>query len=205
MKYKHLVLKQNVKDHYYHRAKKENFAARSVYKLQHIQERYQVLKKGQRVLDLGAAPGSWSEFVALKIGRQGHLVAIDQRPLAQRAMSMIDKSACQFEFIEASVMDELPEGLGKFEVVLSDLAPWTAGTKFLDSFRALELVQRAFDIAQAQLAPGGSLIVKLFQSEDSMALAKIWKKRFRLGKLYKPPSTHKESKEIYFVGCGLSA
>lgn len=194
--------KSHVKDHYYHKAKAESFSARSVYKLQHIQERYHVLKPGQRVLDLGAAPGSWSEFAASVIGRQGTLVAVDERDLSASAMKRIEEAGCGFQSIHGSVLEPLPMNVDKFDVVLSDLAPWTGGTKFLDSFKALELVQRAFDLADSHLRVSGHLVVKIFQSEDSMALAKIWKNRFEFAKLFKPPSTHKESREIYFVGCG---
>ena len=192
--------KEHVKDFYFYKAKKEKYSARSVYKLKNIQEKYKILSKGNSVMDLGAAPGSWTEYLIECIGKKGHLWAVDQQSLSITALQKIEKMGLDFEFLQQSVLDPLPNNLPPMDVVVSDLAPFTSGAKLVDSARSLELVTRAFDLAQKQLKPGGHFVVKLFQSEDTVAASKDWGKSFKLSKLYKPPSTHKESKEIYFVG-----
>lgn len=154
------------------------------------------------MLDLGASPGSWTEYLVELIGKTGLLVALDERDLSITAKAKIKKRGCDFLFFQQSIFEPLPKKLAalQFDCVVSDLAPLTSGPKLVDSARSLELVNRAFDIAQAQLKVGGHFVVKLFQSPDSVETAKSWEKAFKLAKLYKPPSTHKESKEIYFVG-----
>jgi 23S rRNA (uridine2552-2'-O)-methyltransferase len=194
------VKKNHVQDHYFHKAKREKYSARSVYKLKHVQEKYRILQPGSSVLDLGAAPGSWSEYVVEIIGPKGFLCALDHRPLSEKALQRIHQHGCGFRFIEASIYNDLPLDLENFDCVLSDLAPWTAGSKLVDSSRSLELVGRAAEIALLKLSEGGNFVVKLFQSEESIQAAKSWEKHFKTAKLVKPPSTHKESKEIYFVG-----
>lgn len=192
--------KDHVKDFYFFKAKREKYSARSVYKLKNIQDKYKLFSKGNKVLDLGAAPGSWSEYLAEIIGKTGTLYALDERPLSISAQQKIKKTGVQFEFIQQSVLEPISFPLPPLDGLVSDLAPFTGGTKFVDSQRSLELVKVAFEIASKHLKLGGHFVVKLFQSEDAIKEAKSWEKKFKLAKLYKPPSTHKESKEIYFVG-----
>ncbi len=163
------------------------------------------MSRGNRVLDLGASPGSWTEYLLEILGKSGHLVALDQKPLSITCIGKIEKLGINFQFLQQSVLDPLPEDLPPFDAVVSDLAPATQGSKVVDQAGSLLLISRAFEIAEKHLKVGGHFVVKLFQSEDTVALAKSWEKRFKLGKLYKPPATHKESKEIYFVGCHFKA
>lgn len=192
--------RQNVKDYYFHKAKKENFSARSVYKLEDIQKKYKLIKPNDRVLDLGAAPGSWSEFIVTLLKNKGALVALDQNDLSHSAMQKIRNSQIPFEFLKQSVFDELSGGLGNFDVVLSDMAPSTQGSRFVDSQNSLALIERAFQITLHHLRDGGNFVTKLFQSEETIQASKSWGKHFRMAKLYRPPAVHKESKEVYFVG-----
>lgn len=192
--------KDHIKDFYFYKAKREKYSARSVYKLKNIQDKYHLIGKGNKLLDLGAAPGSWTEYLIEVVGKSGSLVSLDQRPLSMTALQKIEKIGLNFRFLQQSVYDELPEDLPEFDVIVCDMAPLTAGPKIVDTARSLELVVRAYEIAEKHLKRGGHFVVKLFQSEDSIKTAKSWEKRFKMGKLYKPPSTHKESKEIYFVG-----
>jgi 23S rRNA (uridine2552-2'-O)-methyltransferase len=199
------VKKEHIKDFYFYKAKREKYSARSVYKLKNIQDKYHLFSRGNRVLDLGASPGSWTEYLIEQLGRTGTIVALDQKPLSITCLGKIEKMGIQFEFLQQSVFDELPADLPAMDAVVSDLAPATQGAKIVDQAGSLALIERAHAIAEKHLKKGGHFVVKLFQSEDTVKLAKSWEKKFKLGKLYKPPATHKESKEIYFVGCHLQA
>lgn len=192
--------KSHIKDFYFFKAKREKYSARSVYKLKNIQDKYHLLSKGNCVLDIGAAPGSWTEYLIEILGKTGSLWALDERPLSLSAQEKIKKIGLEFHFLEQSIFDPINGELPKFDCVVSDIAPWTGGTKFVDQERSLQLIEKAYEIALQSLKQGGHFVVKLFQSEDSVGVSKEWKKQFKMGKLYKPPSTHKESKEIYFVG-----
>jgi 23S rRNA (uridine2552-2'-O)-methyltransferase len=194
------VRKDHIKDFYFHKAKREKYSARSVYKLKNIQDKYHLIAKGNKILDLGAAPGSWTEYLVELLGKNGVLVSLDQRPLSMTALEKIKQKGVSFQFLQQSIYDDLPEDLPEFDTIVCDIAPLTSGPKLVDTARSLELVEAAYQIAEKHLKKGGHFVVKLFQSEDSVKASKGWQKRFKMGKLYKPPSTHKESKEIYFVG-----
>lgn len=192
--------RSHIKDFYFHKAKREKYSARSIYKLRNIQERYHLISKGNKVLDIGASPGSWSEYVSELIGPDGALWALDQKPLSISTKQKLEKARLNFQFLEQSIFDDLPSDLPEFDAVISDIAPATAGSKFVDSMRSLELVKRCFEVAQKHLKKGGHFVVKLFQSEEAVQTTREWEAQFRFSKLYRPPSTPKESKEIYFVG-----
>jgi 23S rRNA (uridine2552-2'-O)-methyltransferase len=194
------VKRENVKDFYFHKAKRENFSARSVYKLQDIQNKYKLIKPKDAVLDLGAAPGSWSEYLAEVLKPSGRLTALDQNDLSAAAHQKIKSANIAFHFLEQSVFDPLPAELGKFDVIVSDMAPSTQGSRFIDTQNSLTLIERAYEIAQKQLKLGGHFVVKLFQSQETVDATKTWKKSFQHSKLYRPPAVHKESKEVYFIG-----
>lgn len=194
------VKRDKIHDFYFHKAKREKYSARSVYKLQNIQEKYKVISKGNKVMDLGAAPGSWTEFMLPLLGKAGSLWAIDQQPLSLTCRQKVEKAGLKFEFLQQSVFDPLPEGLPKMDVVVSDMAPFTQGNRGVDCARSLELIEQAFKIAESQLKLGGHFIVKLFHSEDTVAAAKQFADHFKFSKLYRPPAVAKESKEIYFLG-----
>jgi 23S rRNA (uridine2552-2'-O)-methyltransferase len=187
-------------DHFFNKAKKENFSARSVYKLKDIQEKYKLILPASSVLDLGAAPGSWSEYLCELVGSKGHLVALDQRPLGERAMAKLNKTGLKYTFLQQSVMDPLPADFEPVDVVVSDMAPFTQGNKLVDTAGSLELTSRAFEIVQKHLKQGGHFVVKLFQSEDTMKAAKQWGRSFKFSKIYRPPAVQKASKETYFIG-----
>ena len=198
--YRRAVQKSHVKDYYFFRAKRENFSARSVYKLKNIQEKYQLIRPGHQVLDLGAAPGGWTEYLVNIIGKGGKLWAVDERPLSHSSLQRIKNIGLGFQFLEQPIFKDLDLGSAKMDVIVSDVAPWTAGSKWIDSSKSYELVKRAYELAVVHLKEEGHFIVKIFHSPETIALSKKWQKRFKLGKLYKPTATHKESKEIYFVG-----
>jgi len=186
------------RDHYFKKAKQESYPARSVYKLKEIQNRFDILRSGRKVLDLGAAPGSWSRFAAEKVGKHGSVLAVDLQSLEIQLPP-------QVRCLQADVLDpgqELTEALGAMypvDVILSDMAPQTTGIKIRDQARSLELAQAALAFAREWLGSGGSLVVKVFEGPDVPGFRKELQQRFAQLKTFKPKSSRAESKEIFFV------
>ncbi|MGD2150506.1 MAG: RlmE family RNA methyltransferase [Desulfobacterales bacterium] len=186
-------------DHYARRAKKERFPARSVYKLKEMQQKYNLIKKGNRVLDLGCAPGSWLLYAANLTGNKGEVVGIDLKPLSEKIPSHV-----RVYRGDILCMDEdLFKRTGKdFNVVLSDMAPATTGNRHVDSARSFNLCRAALSIAQEVLIRGGSFVCKIFHGEDFKKFSDSVKQEFNRYKIFKPQSSRKASKEIYIIGFG---
>jgi 23S rRNA (uridine2552-2'-O)-methyltransferase len=184
-------------DHYARKAKKDKYPARSVFKLQEIQQKYQLLKKGGRILDLGCSPGSWLIYASQLVGDTGQVVGIDIKPVTVT----VPANAAVFEQDIFSGPDLLAVFEGKrFHVVMSDMAPSTTGNKHVDSARSYNLSEAALLIAGDTLVTGGAFICKIFQGEDFDRFMALVKSNFRTYKIYKPKSTRKASKEIYIIG-----
>ena len=185
------------KDHYSTLAKKENFPARSVYKLKEIQQKYNLIKKGDRVLDLGCSPGSWLIYAAELTGKKGRVTGVDLKPLTVK----IPLNAKVYTADILSIDDEFYELTGKgFNVILSDMAPSTTGNKSVDAARSFNLCEAALSIAQKTLIPGGSFVCKIFQGEDFNKFSDSVKAGFKKSRVFKPKSSRKASKEIYIIG-----
>ena len=190
-------------DHYARKAKKENFPARSVYKLKEIQQKFKLIKEGDRLLDLGCAPGSWAKFAAELVGAEGQVVGIDLKKVSERF-------AANTRIIIGDVMDlgqrdkeNLAETIGTgYNAVLSDMAPATTGRKEVDAARSYYLCMAALAIAQKVLAPNGCFVSKIFQGDDFEEFKAEVGKIFDKHKIFKPQSCRKESKEIYIIGIG---
>ncbi len=181
-------------DVYYQRAKKEQFAARSVYKLQEIDQRFGLFRPGQRVLDLGCRPGSWLQYAAQRT--HGTLVGLDRQPLQVVIPGARLLVGDVFEIDAATLRGEL----SGFDVVLSDMAPDTTGVRHLDQARSEALFERALDLAEALLGPGGHFVGKLFQGPDWNRLLGRLRARFGETRTVKPESSRKDSIEQYVVG-----
>ncbi len=181
-------------DVFYQRAKKEQFAARSVYKLQEIDERFGLFRPGQRVLDLGCRPGSWLQYAAQRT--HGALVGLDRQPL----QIVIAGARIVVGDVFAIAAAELCGELGGFDVVMSDMAPDTTGVRHLDQARSEGLFERALDLADAVLSPGGHFVGKLFQGPDWNRLLGRVRARFGETRTVKPESSRKDSIEQYVVG-----
>jgi 23S rRNA (uridine2552-2'-O)-methyltransferase len=196
MKRKASNKKNQWQDHYSRQAKKNRFPARSVYKLQEIQQKHQLIKKGFKVLDLGCAPGSWLLYAAKITGDRGRVVGIDLKPVT-------GKVPAHAEIIVADVftldIDSLDTG---FNVLLSDMAPATTGHKDVDAARSYKLCETALGIAHRVLLPGGSFVCKIFQGPDFKEFTDIVKADFKELKIFKPRSSRKASKEIFVIGKG---
>ena len=183
------------KDHFYKKAKKEGFASRAVYKLFEIQKKYRLLKKGDKVLDLGAAPGGWLEIAAKEVGGKGHVVGIDRLPLKIGLPS-------NATFIQQNIEEEFPKKM-EFDVVLSDLSPDLTGIVFKDTYQSYELTKIVWGIAQKYLKENGNLVIKIFPGEEINKLKAEMRRFFKMLKIFVPEATRKTSSEIYLVATGF--
>lgn len=186
-----------VQDHYFHRAKKENYLARAIYKLEEIQKKHAILKPGQRVLDLGAAPGSWMQLTSSIVGPGGLVVGVDLKEIKHSFPPHV--VIFQKDIYEPEFLETLQRDYGPFDVVLSDMAPSTCGIKAADSARSELLFEQAFHLAMAVLKGDGHFLAKIFQGSDFHTILQEVKKHFGKVKVVKPDASKKESKEIYIL------
>ena len=194
--------KQRWKDHYSERARKEQYPARSVYKLKEAQKKFRLIKKGDRVLDLGCSPGSWMLYAAEQTGKQGRVLGIDLKAVKHHMPPQAETLEADILTIDRAWLEN--QGLLKFfNVVLSDMAPATTGNKMLDSARSFRLCQAALEVAEMALKPGGAFICKIFQGEEFKEFSDAVRIRFRNHRIFKPLSSRKVSKEIFVVGLGF--
>ena len=186
-------------DHYTQKAKKDNYPARSVYKLQEIQQKFTLIKKGDKVLDLGCAPGSWLIYAAETSGPKGSAVGIDLKPVTEGLPS----NAKAFEGDILNLDTSIAEAMGNgFNVVLSDMAPATTGMKDVDAMRSFELCSMALNVALERLNPGGNFACKIFQGGPFSEFTGLVKTVFNKHKIFKPDSCRKQSREIFIIGLG---
>jgi 23S rRNA (uridine2552-2'-O)-methyltransferase len=186
-------------DRFHRKAKKEGFLARAVYKLAEIDDKHHVFAPGQRVLDLGCAPGSWLQYARGKVGERGVLVGLDRGPLRG------DVAGARIVVGDVMTIDpaELRGDVAAFDVVLSDMAPDTSGIRSLDQARSEALFERALELAVLLLAPGGNFVGKLFQGPDFKRLTEAVRARFTSAKTAKPASSRQISIEQYVIGKGF--
>jgi 23S rRNA (uridine2552-2'-O)-methyltransferase len=186
-------------DHYSRKARKDRFAARSVYKLQEIQTKYRILSPGARVLDLGCAPGSWLQFAARVVGPDGRLVGIDLSPVTIRLPENVSVITGDVADLEGHLA-----GLGqtRFDVVLSDMAPATTGNRHADEARSVGLCEAALAIAEKTLVSGGNFVCKIFQGSDFKTFTDAVRRRFDRQTATRPQSTRKASREVFVIGLG---
>lgn len=188
-----------VKDHYFHKAKKENFLARSVYKLEEIDQRFKILKKNDKVIDLGYHPGSWIQYTSEKIGDEGIVIGCDIKEINQKLLNLKNVRLFNKDVLTIETMEEL--GISEqFDVVLSDMAPNTTGIRSVDQDRSLILVEMVFSLLPKFLKPGGNLVVKVFESNNAQVFLKEQKKRFEEFHYLRPKSVRSVSKEFFVIG-----
>jgi 23S rRNA (uridine2552-2'-O)-methyltransferase len=186
-------------DPYTRRARQEQYPARSVYKLQEIQQRSRVIRRGDHVLDLGCAPGSWLIYAAEATGPSGRVVGVDLTPVTVALPGHASaRTGDVFELAE----DPARFLYGLFDVVLSDMAPATTGSRVVDTARSFNLCQAALGIARQVLRPGGVFVCKIFQGEDVKQFTEAVKTGFAECRVFKPKSSRKASMEIYLIGKG---
>lgn len=186
-------------DHLTQRAKAENYPARSVYKLEEIQNKFKVMKKNGQVLDLGCAPGSWLLYAAKQVGNKGRVKGIDLKPIEIKLPDNV--VAIKDNILNPDNAAFLDKNKG-FDVILSDMAPATTGRKDVDALRSFELCNMALTIADNFLVQNGNFVCKIFQGNDFNDFQKRVKSKFKECKIFKPDSCRKQSKEIYIIAKG---
>ena len=193
-------LERQINDPYVARAKREGFRSRAAYKLAEIDDKYRLLKPGTRVVDLGAAPGGWSEVAARRVGASGRVIAIDildMKPIPGAEFLKLD-------FLDGSAPERLKALLGgKVDVVLSDMAANATGHRKTDHLRIMALAEAATHFAREVLGPGGSFLCKVLQGGTEAALLSELKRDFESVRHVKPPASRSDSAELYLLARGF--
>ncbi|MFT4925203.1 MAG: 23S rRNA (uridine2552-2'-O)-methyltransferase [Phenylobacterium sp.] len=194
-------LKEHFDDKYVKQAQQEGLRSRAVFKIDEIQKKDKLIKSGMTVVDLGAAPGGWSEFSTGVVGDNGIVVACDILPMD--AIAGVD--FLQGDFREESVLNALLERIGgrNVDVLMSDMAPNMAGNDAIDQSRSMYLVELALEMCNQVLKKHGSFVVKVFQGEGSEQYLKEVRKLFTGVKIRKPDSSRARSREVYIVATGF--
>tara|TARA_B100000945_G_scaffold74485_1_gene57208 strand:+ start:379 stop:981 length:603 start_codon:yes stop_codon:yes gene_type:complete len=190
---------KKIKDHYFRKAKKEGYAARSFYKIEEIDKKNRILGSGNKVLDLGCSPGSWLQYASRKVGCSGHVLGVDLQPVKISLPSNVI-------VIKGDIFDLTYEDLkikgGQADVILSDMAPKTSGIRRTDAHRSYELNKKVLNLANDALCPEGLLLLKAFQGVLLDELYSEFRKMFANVKFCKPASSRTESVEIFILGTG---
>ena len=203
-------LTRQISDPYVARAKREGFRSRAAFKLAEVDDRYRVLKPGARVVDLGAAPGGWSEIAARRVGAGGRVIALDI--LDMKPVPGVE--FLQLDFLDPSAPQHLEAMLGsggdapgrdqiKADVVLSDMAANATGHRQTDHLRIMALAEAAAEFARQVLAPGGVFLCKVLQGGTEAALLAELKRDFSSVKHVKPPASRSDSSELYLLAKGF--
>ena len=194
-------LREHEKDIYVQRSRKEGYRSRASYKLLELDEKYGLIKPGQVVVDLGAAPGGWSQVVAERLRGNGTVIASDILPMD----GIADVRFIQGDFTEEAVFDRIVEVIGdsRVDLVISDMAPNMSGMKDIDQPRAMHLVELAVDFATRVLKPGGVLVTKVFQGEGFDPLLRELRGCFDRVSAKKPDASRGRSREVYWLARGF--
>ncbi|MDD1004393.1 MULTISPECIES: 23S rRNA (uridine(2552)-2'-O)-methyltransferase RlmE [Pseudomonas] len=193
-------LKRHVNDPYVKQAQKDGYRSRASYKLLEVQEKYKLIRPGMSVVDLGAAPGGWSQVTSRLIGGQGRLIASDILEMD----SIPDVTFIHGDFTEDEVLGRILEAVGNSQVdlVISDMAPNMSGTPEVDMPKAMFLCELALDLAERILKPGGNFVIKIFQGEGFDVYLKDARKKFDKIQMIKPDSSRGSSREQYMLAWG---
>lgn len=194
-------LQEHFDDHWVQQARAQGWRSRAAFKLQQLDQGLRLLRPGQLVVDLGAAPGSWSQYASNVVGRSGRVIALDllfMEPLP-------DVTFIQGDFRDSDVLQALQAALNgrAVDVVLSDMAPNISGVRSVDQTQAMYLAELALDFAREQLTPGGHWVCKVFQGEGFDALLRQARSEFAQVRMHKPESSRDRSREQYMVATGL--
>ncbi len=188
-------------DYYYLKAKYKGYRSRASYKLLEIEQKFSIFQKNQIVLDLGAAPGGWSQVASKKVGKNGKVLAIDKAyisPFKEENIEIINK-----DIFDEELKDLIEENYGEIDVLLSDCSPNISGDYSRDHFTQIYLANRALDLSQSLLKSEGCFVCKLFQGKELQDFTNKVKESFEAIKLFKPKSSRKKSAEIYIIGLKL--
>jgi len=196
-------LQEHFDDPYVKQAQKDGYRSRASYKLLELQEKDRLIKPGMTVVDLGAAPGGWSQVAVNLVGHKGRVIASDILMMD----SMAGVTFIEGDFTEQIVFDRILAALNnkKADVVISDMAPNMSGMPAVDQPRGMELVELAVDMARQVLKPDGAFVTKLFQGEGFDVLVAQLRKEYKSVKVRKPPASRSRSREVYLVATGFKA
>jgi 23S rRNA (uridine2552-2'-O)-methyltransferase len=189
-------------EHYYKMAKKQNYRSRASYKLKQLNKRFKIIKTGDKVVDLGAAPGGWSQIALEAVGEEGVVVGVDLewiRPLDDENFFTV-----RGDFTKDETLEEVKIPInGTAQVIISDASPKLCGIKDIDNLRSADLADNALTVCDHLLMQGGNFVLKVFQGEEFNNIVKNIKERFKTVKTTKPPSSRKGSVEMYVVAKGF--
>lgn len=194
----HRWLKEHFDDEYVKLAQKQGLRARAAFKLMELDEKYRLIRKGMRIVDLGSAPGSWTQVVQRALDGTGQIIALDILPMDP----LPHVTFIEGDFTEDEPLAQLEEELNGVQVdlVLSDMAPNMSGVGAVDQPRAMYLAELALDFAEQWLAPGGSYVVKVFHGEDFDNYVKKVRSMFEKVQVRKPSASRPRSREVYVLG-----
>ena len=188
-------------DFYWRQSKKEGYPARSVFKLQEMQEKYTLTRPGNRVLDLGASPGSWSLYL-LDLPGTARVTGVDLAPPSPKLLSRKGYSFIQGNFLDPEIEREIA-AQGPYDLVVSDAAPATTGNRTMDTARSLDIAMQVLHIAEGTLKAGGNLALKIFQGGEEKQVLDRMKASFAAARAFKPKASRSDSMETYYVGMGF--
>jgi 23S rRNA (uridine2552-2'-O)-methyltransferase len=190
-------LQEHERDIYVKRAREEGYRSRAVFKLEEIQRTDRILRPGMTIIDLGAAPGGWSQYASKVLKGKGRIIALDILPMD----SVVGVEFVQGDFSQETVLAMLEELLhgSRVDLVLSDMAPNMSGIADVDHDRAMYLVELALDFAKAHLTPGGAFLAKVFQGRGFQPFVKALRECFGSIKVRKPPASRQRSSELYLL------
>ncbi len=192
--------KRSKPDHYSIQARREGYFARSVYKLEELHNKFSLLQQGRTYLDMGAAPGSWSQYIIRRLQENVRLVSIDIQDMKYQGPEKIH-TCIKGDMFDAAIQAQLAE-LGPFDALLSDAAPATMGNRIADTLASAGMAEHLLDAARSLVKPGGNLVIKLFMGGEEQELLKTIRQEYTQGRQFKPKACRKESYETYLVGLG---
>lgn len=195
-------LRQRKKDQFHRLAKEQGFRSRASFKLLQMVKRFQLLKRDDFVLDLGAAPGGWLQAARQVVGESGYVLGVDKEPI----VPLDDENVVTItaDITQVDVLEQIQaKGAKKFDAVISDLSPNVSGVWNLDHARQIELARCALKIARGVLKPSGNMMVKVFQGSELKEFQLDMKPSFRILRIVKPPASRPESAELYLLGLGF--
>ncbi|AOE48975.1 23S rRNA methyltransferase [Kangiella sediminilitoris] len=194
-------MKEHFDDPYVKRSQKEGYRSRAVYKLEELDKKYKLIKPGCTIVDLGAAPGGWSQYAAYKVGDKGKIFALDILQMDP----LPDVDFIKGDFREEAVLNQLMSAIGeqKATLVLSDMAPNMSGMDAIDQPKAMYLAELALELARDVLSQGGSYVVKVFQGEGFDEYIRECRASFSKVMIRKPDASRDRSREVYVIGQGF--
>jgi len=195
-------LRQRKRDQFHRLAKQKGYRSRASFKLFQVTKRYRFIKRGDRVLDLGAAPGGWLQAARKVVGAEGYVLGVDKDPIEDLPYQNV--TAFVTDVSQSDVIERIQSVSGlAFDVVVSDLSPNISGVWEVDHARQMELARTALRIARVILKPAGNLLVKIFQGSELKEFQLEMKSSFSTLRIVKPPASRPESAELYFLGLGF--